>query len=84
MSSAETNLREEITGLVAEIAERSPDEVAPDSTLEDLGIDSLDGLRIVAAVEKKYGIVIGENEIAKIRTMPDIFGLVAKHVPKAE
>ncbi len=84
MSSPEINLREEITEIVAEIAEMSPDEVAPDSTLEDLGIDSLDGLRIVAAVEKRYRIVIGEAEIAKIRTMPDIFGLVAKHAPKVE
>ncbi len=84
MSSSKINLKEEITGIVAEIAERSPDEVAPDATLEDLGVDSLDGLRIVAAVEKKYRIVIGETEIAKIRTMPDIFGLVAKLAPKVE
>ena len=75
-------LRQEVIEIVADIAELEPAEVAPDAMLEDLGVDSLGGLRIVAAVEKKYGIVIEETEIGKIRAMADIFKLVDRHEPE--
>ncbi len=75
-------LRSEVIAIVADIAELEVDEVSEDSSLEELGIDSLGGLRIVAAVEKKYGIVIEETAIGRIRTMPDIFGLVERHAPE--
>lgn len=72
-------LTQEVIDIVAGVAELEPAEVAADARLEDLGIDSLGGLRIVAAVEKKYRIVIDEAAIAKIRTMPDILDLVRQH-----
>ena len=72
-------LKREVIEIVAEIAEIEAHEVAADAELEPLGIDSLDGLRIIAEVEKKYGIVINEDEISTIRTVPDIFALVRRY-----
>ena len=77
-------LKKGVIEIVADIAELEIDEVSPDATLEDLGVDSLGGLRIVAAVEKKYKLVIDEQEIMKIRTMPDVFSLVERHLPDVE
>jgi acyl carrier protein len=77
-------LTREVIEIVAEVAEVDPAEVSPNARLEDLDIDSLDGLRIVAAVEKKYGIVIDEAKIAAIRTMPDITALVREYEPEVE
>lgn len=76
------SIREEVRGIVAEIAELSVEEVSMDASLRELGIDSLGGLRIVAEVEKRYGIVIPEAAITKIRTMKDILALVDTHSPK--
>jgi acyl carrier protein len=75
-------IRQDVIAIVADVAEVEAGEVRPDATLRELGIDSLGGLRIVADVEKRYGIVIPEAEIGKIRTMPDIFALVEKYSPK--
>jgi len=75
-------LTRDVIAIVAGIAEVEPHEVAPDATLEELGIDSLDGLRIVAAVEKRYGIVVEEAEISRIRTMPDVLALVRRYAPE--
>ena len=72
-------IRKELIQIVADIAEISPEEVRPDASLEDLGIDSLNGLRIVAEVEKRYGVNIPDEAIGKIRTMPQIFELVDAH-----
>ena len=77
--TTQDELQREVVAIVAEIAELEPDQVSLEASLEELDIDSLDGLRIVAAVDKKYGIVIDESEIGKIRTMPDVIELVRRH-----
>jgi acyl carrier protein len=55
------------------------DAIAPTSTFEQLDVDSLRGLRIVAEVERRYGIVIPEEKIGQIRSMQDIFALVDRY-----
>ena len=69
-------IRQEIVQIVADIAEIPPEEVSHEAMLADLDVDSLRGLRIVAEVEKRFRVVIGEDEIGRIRSMPDIFALV--------
>jgi acyl carrier protein len=68
--------RRRIIEIVAEIADVPADTVSPDAMLADLDIDSLRGLRIVAAVEKRWGIVVSEEAIGRIRSLRDIFALV--------
>jgi acyl carrier protein len=68
--------RARIVEIVAEIADVPVERVSPDAMLSDLDIDSLRGLRIVAAVEKRWGIVVNEEAIGRIRSMGDIFALV--------
>jgi acyl carrier protein len=66
----------EVLKIVADVAEVPVDALSPDKTLAELDIDSLRGLRIVAAVEQRFGIVIGEEDIEKMRSMKDILALV--------
>ncbi len=75
-------IRREVTQIVAEIADIPIAEVTPDATFEKLGIDSLNGLRIVAEMEKRYGINIPDETIGTIRSMPDIFALADAHPQK--
>ena len=70
-------VRKEIIAIVASIADLPVEAVGETATLESLGIDSLNGLRIVAAMEKRYGIDIPDEAIGSIRSMPDIFALAA-------
>lgn len=69
-------LKREVVEIVADIADLDPNEVAEDATFEDLGIDSLAGLRLVAEVERRYGIVIEEPEIPNIRSMADVLATI--------
>ena len=68
--------RAQLIEIVAEVADVPVERVTPDAMLADLDIDSLRGLRIVAAVEKRWGVVINEEAIGRIRSMGDIFALV--------
>ena len=74
-------IHSEVLAIVAEIAELDVHNVSPESTLQDLGIDSLGGLRIVAEVEKRYDVVIPEEAIGRIRSIPDIFALIDRVSP---
>jgi acyl carrier protein len=70
------DVRTQIMQIVADVADVPVDRVSPEAMLADLDIDSLRGLRIVAAVEKRWGIVVNEDAIGRIRSMRDIFALV--------
>lgn len=70
------NLKEELRELIAEIAEI--DDVPDDVTFKDLGIDSMMGVEIVAAIERKYQVKIEDAELAEITTLNASMALVQK------
>ena len=49
---------------------------AGDHLASDLGAESADLVNLVAAVEDKYGIEIGEDELADLETVRDLFDRV--------
>ena len=71
-----TNLKEELRALIAEIAEK--DEIPDDVAFKDLGIDSMMGVEIVAAIEKKYQVKIEDAELVQITTLSSSMELVTK------
>ncbi len=67
------DLESELKKLVSEITEMPIEQLKLDADLfTDLGIDSMKGIEIVAAFEKKYRIVIPEEEIPKLRSINKI------------
>ena len=53
-----------------------PDEITDESTLDDLGVDSLGVLAIADIVENKYGISLNDERIAGVRTVSDFKDLI--------
>lgn len=51
---------------------------ASDRLAEDLGAESADVANVVAAAEERFGIEIGEEEIAHIITVSDLFDVIVK------
>jgi len=69
-------LKEELRALVAEISE--VDTIPDDATFKDLGIDSMMGVEIVAAVERQYQIKIEDAELQEFKTLQKAFDLVVQ------
>jgi acyl carrier protein len=69
------NLKEELRALIAEIAEVN--EVPDDAHFKDLGIDSMMGVEIVAAIERQYKIKIQDGELQEISTLEKSLVLVS-------
>lgn len=76
-----SNLKEELRALIAEIAEK--DEIPDDVAFKDLGIDSMMGVEIVAAIERKYQVKIDDAELAQITTLNSSMELVSKKLGSA-
>jgi acyl carrier protein len=74
MSNA--TLKEELRSLIAEIAEI--DTIPDDTNFKDLGIDSMMGVEIVAAIERQYQIKIEDDEIAGFTDLDSAYALVVK------
>ncbi|MEX0404950.1 acyl carrier protein [Aquibium sp. LZ166] len=54
-----TNTFDKVADIIAETSEIERDTITPEShTIDDLGIDSLDFLDIVFAIDKEFGIKI--------------------------
>ena len=72
-------LKEEIKKIVSEVSEVPQEQLKEDARfVEDLGIDSMMALEIVANIEKKYKVVIPEEEIPKIRSLKDVYKIMEK------
>ncbi|MDP2922960.1 MAG: acyl carrier protein [Candidatus Omnitrophota bacterium] len=53
---------------------KTKEQIKDDSRFaEDLGIDSMMALEVVASIEKKYKVVIPEAEIPKIRSLENVY-----------
>lgn len=75
----------EIRNLVAEIIERAPEEIRGDALfIEDLGVDSMMALEILAALEKKYKIAIPEEKLAEFSTLNSIIKVAKEYMPVKE
>jgi acyl carrier protein len=68
------NLREELRALICEIAE--VDQIPDDKHFKDLGIDSMMGVEIVAAIERQYHVKIDDSELKEISTLNKSYDLV--------
>ncbi len=55
------------------------EDIKPESSLvDDLGLDSLDEVKFVMALEKEFGILILDEQAGKIKTVEDAVGIVCK------
>jgi len=65
-------LEQEIIDTIAEEADIDRNEITLDSTLYDLGIDSLTALEILVVLENKYDIVIAQDKLKNVNTARQI------------
>ncbi len=72
-------IKKEVKKKVSEITELPEEKLKEDAKfVEDLGVDSMMALEIVASIEKKYKVTIPEAEIPKMGSLKDIYALLKK------
>jgi acyl carrier protein len=65
-------LTRRILRIIAETQRKDPAQVTIDSSFEELGIDSMDGVNIVFALENEFDINVPDEEVKSIRNVRDM------------
>jgi len=65
-------LTRRILRIIAETQRKDPAQVTIDSSFEELGIDSMDGVNIVFALENEFDINVPDEEVKSIRSVRDM------------
>ncbi len=66
------DLTQRILRIVAETQRKDPAQVTIDSSFEELGIDSMDGVNIVFALENEFNVNVPDEEVKNIRSIRDM------------
>jgi acyl carrier protein len=75
-------LEQEIIDTIAEEGDIDRSAIKLDSTLYDLGIDSLSALEILVVLEDKYDIVIQQDRLRNVNTARQIISVFSDELQK--
>lgn len=74
----------DIAAIVAEVAEIDPDDVVPEGTLADIGVDSLMAVEIAVDVERRFGVQFHEVELKRVESFRSLVDLTRSKLPVAQ
>lgn len=66
------DLTARVLRIIAETQRKDPAQVTIDSTFEELGIDSMDGVNIIFALENEFNINVPDEEVKNIQSVRDM------------
>jgi len=73
---------ERLRTLLSEISKRDVSALGIDDDLVvSLGLDSLAGLRVLAAVEKQFDVTFPDDQLSKLRTLRRLLDGINESVP---
>jgi acyl carrier protein len=83
MAQVNQDLELELKGLIADILEITASKITAEANfVEDLGMDSMMALEILASIEKRYKIKVPEENLAKIVNLKQVCDLVSELISK--
>lgn len=71
---------DKIKSIVADKLSINVDDITVDTTLEDLGADSLDVVEVIMALEDEFDIEISDEVAENISTVGDLVDYIKSHV----
>ena len=75
----EQEIIETVNGIFQEVFELDAEKLTPEATLfDELGLDSLDAVDLVAGLQDKFGVSLRNDErVRAVRKLQDVYTLVA-------
>ena len=80
IATAGDGLTQRVLRIIAETQRKDPSQVTIENSFEELGIDSMDGVNIVFALENEFNINVPDEEVKNIRSVRDMVEGVRKLV----
>ncbi len=81
--SKDINVEKEIKSIISSVLSISEEKVTLDARFtEDLGMDSILSVEILAGIERKFKITIPDEEIKKVASLRQAVALAEKYLKK--
>jgi acyl carrier protein len=77
-------LTERVIKIIADTQHMAVEKIQADSSFQELGIDSLDGINILFAVENEFNINIPDEAAQTIRSVRDMVDGIEKLIEQSE
>ena len=77
-------LTERVIKIIADTQHLALEKIQPESSFQELGIDSLDGINILFAVENEFNINIPDEAAQTIRSVREMVDGIAKLLDPGE
>ena len=75
------DLTQRVISVVAKTQRIAPEKISPDATFEELGLDSLDSINILFALEEEFNVDIPVENTRDIRSIRQITEGLEKLLP---
>ena len=69
---ADGSVSERVIRVFAEFKKVEPGEIKTETTFEELGFDSLDGLNLIFELEEEFDVVIPDDKVQSMRSVADV------------
>jgi acyl carrier protein len=69
---ADDDIPQRVIGAIAKTIHKPAESIPQEATFESIGVDSLDGIQILFALEQEFDISIPDDAAKKIRSVPDV------------
>jgi acyl carrier protein len=76
-------LTQRVLSVIAATQRISPERVTMDSSFQELGIDSMDGINILFALENEFDITIPDEQAKQIRSIREMVEGIEKLVSES-
>jgi acyl carrier protein len=77
-----SEIEERLIAIVRQEKQVPQDLLKPETPLSEAGIDSLDQLTILFAIEEQFQISVPDDEARAVRTFSDLIDIIEKRVPQ--
>jgi acyl carrier protein len=77
------DLTQRVISVIAKTQRIPAEKIAPDSTFEELGLDSLDSVNILFALEEEFNVSVPDEAAREIRSVRQIIDGIAALLPEA-
>lgn len=73
------NTYDKLIELTAEVLQRPVEEIRPDLSMDEQGVDSLDVVEVLMAIEDRLGIYVPDSAVVEMRTLTDLAAWLEEH-----
>ena len=69
---SEETVKERVIRVFAKFKKMPPEDIKMDTTFEELGLDSLDGLNLIFELEEEFDLMVPDDKVQSMKSVAEV------------